>query len=94
MEAFEILCEKLGITLHFVSNGRFEMNRQVEKANRDIKRSISRYDVLNPNISWFDWHLEILVDLHIVVYCSNGYIPLFLTYKENLFLPDHLLKPD
>ena len=54
MGAFKTLCEDLGITLRFVSSGRPEANGQVESVNREIKRSICRYALLNPNTSWFD----------------------------------------
>ena len=46
-----MLCEELGITLHFVSSGWPEANGQVERVNREIKRSISRYALLNLNTS-------------------------------------------
>ena len=50
-----------------MSSGCPEANVQVEKVNREIKRSIRRYALLNLNTSWFDWLPEILVGLHMVV---------------------------
>ena len=67
IEAFKTLCEALGITLRLVSRNRPKANRQVEKINREIKRSFRRYALFNPNTSWFDWLLEILEGLRIVV---------------------------
>ena len=67
MGAFRALWEELGITLRFVSSGRPEANRQVERVNREIKRSIRRYTLLHPTTAWFDWIPEVLVRLHMVV---------------------------
>ena len=62
-----MLCEEVGIALCFVSRGCPEADRQIERGNREIKRSIRRYDLLNSNTIRFDWLLEILVGLHMVV---------------------------
>ena len=67
IRAFKTLCEDLGITFSFVSSARSEANVQVERANREIKRSIRKYPILNLNTSWFDWLLEILVGLRMGV---------------------------
>ena len=67
MGAFRALCEELGITLRLVSSGRPEANGQVERVNREIKRSICRYALLHPTTAWFDWILEVLVGLRMVV---------------------------
>ena len=67
MGAFKALCEELGITLRFVSSGRPEANGQVERVNREIKRSIRRYALLHPTTAWFDWIPEVLVGLRMVV---------------------------
>ena len=62
-----MLHEELGIALRFVSSGHPKPNEQMERVNKEIKRSIHRYALLNPNTNCFNWHLEILVGLRIVV---------------------------
>ena len=63
MGGFKTLCFDLGKTLHIVSNYCFKANGQIEKVNREIKRAIRRYALLNPNSSWFNWLLEIFIGL-------------------------------
>ena len=67
MGAFRALCEELGITLRLVLIGRLEANGQVKRVNREIKQSIHRYALLHPTAAWFDWILEVLVGLCMVV---------------------------
>ena len=67
MGAFIALCEELGITLRLASSGRPEANGQVERVNRETKRSIRRYALLHPTTAWFDWIPVVLVGLRMVV---------------------------
>ena len=67
MGTFKILCEKLGIMLCFVSSGHPEANGQVERVKKEIKRSIYRYALFNPNTNWLNWLLEIPVGLCIIM---------------------------
>ena len=67
MGAFGALCKELRITLRLVSSGCPEANGQVERVNREIKRSICRYALLHPTTAWFDWIPEVLVGFCMVV---------------------------